>query len=153
MICELRCSWIRRTRVWSDISVWRSPILLSQKKTDPDDARRARAEADYQTHRAVIQLSEAAPGDKQKEVAEDIANLLGKGEYESVLGYFDPQLKQTLSAIAIEQGWGVLIAQTGEFDSVVRSQAGSAQGFDVVDVLCSTHQAGLVVRVVPGLLW
>ena len=53
MICELRCSWIRRTRVWSHISVWRSPILLSQKETDPDDARRARAEADYQTRRAL----------------------------------------------------------------------------------------------------
>jgi hypothetical protein len=33
-------SWIRRTRVWSHISVWRSPILLSEKKemqTMPDE--------------------------------------------------------------------------------------------------------------------
>jgi hypothetical protein len=40
MICELRCSWIRRTRVWSHILVWRSPILLMHKKgiqTLPDE--------------------------------------------------------------------------------------------------------------------
>jgi hypothetical protein len=73
MICELRCSWIRRTRVWSDISVWRSPILLSQKKTDPDDARRARAEADYQTHRA-IKL--ASYNDEVKKLRAEVVKLL-----------------------------------------------------------------------------
>ena len=31
MICELRCSWIQPARPWSHISVWRSPVLLSQK--------------------------------------------------------------------------------------------------------------------------
>jgi hypothetical protein len=100
----------------------------------------------------LTQLSQAAPTNKQKEVAEGIANLLGKGQYESVRKYFDPQLKQNLSAAAIEQTWSDLIAQTGEFDRVLKSQSGSAQGFDVVEILCATNQAGIVVRVVfrPG---
>ena len=53
MICELRCSSIRRTRVWPHILVWRSPILLSQKKqiqTMPDERG---PKLIYQTGRAV----------------------------------------------------------------------------------------------------
>jgi hypothetical protein len=100
----------------------------------------------------LVQSIHASPNDEQKEVAEDIANSLGEGDYDGVREHFDQQLKQTLPATAIEQAWASLIAQTGEFNSVVRTQGGYAQGYDIIDVLCSTNQAGLIVRVVffPG---
>jgi hypothetical protein len=43
------------------------------KKTDPDDARRARAEADYQTHRAVKLASE---NDEVKKLRTEVVKLL-----------------------------------------------------------------------------
>jgi len=73
MICELRCSWIRRTRVWSHISVWRSPILLSQKnqiQTMPDDRGQKLI---YQTHRAIKLASD---DDEVKKLRAEVAQLL-----------------------------------------------------------------------------
>jgi hypothetical protein len=39
--------------------------LAVAEKTDPDDARRARAEADYQTHRAVKPLRRRYSGSRR----------------------------------------------------------------------------------------
>ena len=47
--------------------------LAVAKKTDPDDARRARAEADYQTHRAVKLASE---NDEVKKLRTEVVKLL-----------------------------------------------------------------------------
>jgi hypothetical protein len=73
MICELPCSRIRGTRVWSHISVRRSPILLSQKKQIQTMSRRARAEANYQTRRAVKLASD---DDEVKKLRVEVAKLL-----------------------------------------------------------------------------
>lgn len=96
----------------------------------------------------LVGFGKATPSDEQKKVAEDIANLLGQADFEGVREHFDPELTQALSADKIEKDWNALIAETGEFESVLRSQGASAQGFDIVEVLCSTHEAGIVVRVV-----
>jgi hypothetical protein len=47
--------------------------LAVAEKTDPDDARRARAEADYQTHRAVKLASE---NDELKKLRTEVVKLL-----------------------------------------------------------------------------
>jgi hypothetical protein len=47
--------------------------LAIAEKTDPDDARRVRAEADYQTHRAV---KLAPDNDEVKKLRDEVAKLL-----------------------------------------------------------------------------
>ena len=47
--------------------------LAVAEKTDPDDARRARAEADYQTHRAVKLASD---NKEVKKLREEVVKLL-----------------------------------------------------------------------------
>jgi hypothetical protein len=47
--------------------------LAVAEKTDPDDARRARAEDDYQTHRAIKLASE---NDEVKKLRTEVVKLL-----------------------------------------------------------------------------
>jgi hypothetical protein len=47
--------------------------LAVAEKADPDDARRARAEADYQIHRAVKLASD---NDEAKKLRAEVVNLL-----------------------------------------------------------------------------
>jgi hypothetical protein len=99
---------------------------------------------------AVAAFAEPTAG--QTKLAERIATLLSKGDFETVRGYFDPMLKQWLSTRQVEQTWNALIAQTGEFESITRTAGTTVRNYDVVEVLCATKQAAFVVRIVfdPG---
>jgi len=52
---------------------WCLANLAVEKKTDPDYARRARAEADYQTHRAVKLASD---NDEVKKLRAEVVKLV-----------------------------------------------------------------------------
>jgi hypothetical protein len=95
----------------------------------------------------VAQKGMCEPTTKEIAVAEKIARQLGKGEFESVCVNFDSDLKTTLKAAQIQKAYVQLTAQIGAVGRVIRSIKGSAQGFDVVDVLCATKNAGMIVRV------
>jgi hypothetical protein len=90
----------------------------------------------------------ANPTSGQIKVAEKIATLMAKGDFDEVRGYFNRALKQSLTVKQMEQAWNALIAQTGEFERVTKSGGTTAQGFDVVEVLCAARQGNLVVRAV-----
>lgn len=92
---------------------------------------------------------ETSPGQRTKEIAtaKRIANLLNKSKFDEVRKTFNPTLKEALTEDKLLMAWNQMIGQVGEFNSVTKCVPGTSQGYEVVDVMCATKQAGLVVRV------
>jgi hypothetical protein len=74
MICEPRCEFIRSTPVLLHISEKALAEHGLDKETGPDEARRDKGEADFQTRRA---LKLAPNNDEVKNLRGEVVRLLG----------------------------------------------------------------------------
>lgn len=90
----------------------------------------------------------SAPASGAEATANNVVDLLSKGDFTGVTALFDATMQAALPASKLQQTWAGIAQQVGAFKGKSAARAATEQGYSVFYIPCQFERANLTAKVV-----